>query len=136
MPSGRRHYRITRADVEEAHAEALSYGGREGILNEHAILSAIGRPYNGHYPSIQKKAAALAESLTRNHGYTDGNKRTALLCVGCLLRRSGFVLLAFGDTEDINAAAADLMVRIADGKAPFDEIEQWFKTRIVRIVER
>src|SRR5438445_194495 len=48
---------------------------------EHVVMieSAIGRPYTGYYPRLHQKAAALVESLVRNHGFIDGNKRTAFI---------------------------------------------------------
>lgn len=85
-----RHYRVTLRDVLQAHAEALTYGGTDGIRSPELIQSAIGRPYSGYYRAIHRKAAALLESLARNHGFVDGNKRTALLAVDLLIRRSGY----------------------------------------------
>jgi Fic family protein len=36
-----------------------------------------------------RKAAALAQSLAQNHGFVDGNKRTAFYMVDLLLANSG-----------------------------------------------
>jgi prophage maintenance system killer protein len=44
------------------------------------------RPYNGYYRPIEKKAAALVESMGGNHGFIDGNKRTAVILI-CYYRR-------------------------------------------------
>lgn len=60
------------------HELALTFGGRVGVLNEHSIHSAIGRPCSGYHRSIAEKAAALTEALARNHGFVDGYKRTAV----------------------------------------------------------
>jgi len=73
------HYRVTLADVIAAHDEALIYGGRRGSLSLDNIESAIGRPYSGYYRPIACKAAAMLHALVQNHGFVDGNKRTALL---------------------------------------------------------
>ena len=72
-----------------AHDEALSYGGRPGVLSMPGVESAIGRPYSGYHRPIARKAAALLESLTQNHGFVDGNKRTALLVTLLMIERSG-----------------------------------------------
>ena len=40
-----------------------TFGGRGGVLNRGSIESAIGRPYSGYYRSIERKGAALIESL-------------------------------------------------------------------------
>jgi death-on-curing protein len=50
------------------------------------IQSALARPQASldgvdAYPTLHLKAAALMESLIRNHGFLDGNKRTAVLSV-------------------------------------------------------
>jgi len=49
LPKGKRHYRVTLADILEAHETALEYGGAQGITNFSSIESAIGRPYTGYY---------------------------------------------------------------------------------------
>lgn len=46
-------------DAIRAHDEALVDGGAPGILNEHAIRSALARPYHGYFESLHEKAAAL-----------------------------------------------------------------------------
>ncbi|MFN7597855.1 MAG: Fic family protein [Cereibacter sp.] len=43
----------------------------------HLIESAISRPYSGYHRSIARKSAALLHSVATNHGFVDGNKRTA-----------------------------------------------------------
>ena len=84
-----RHYVITLADVIAAHDEALSYGGVEGIVSLGLIQSAIARPYSGYHRPIYRKAAALLHSLVQNHGFADGNKRTALITTLLMIDRSG-----------------------------------------------
>jgi death-on-curing protein len=120
-----RHYKVTIADVLEAHETALEYGGAPGINNFTLIESAIGRPYTGYYRPIYKKAAALAHSLCRNHGFTDGNKRTALISVELLLDRSGYQFVDLpSDT------LVDIFVEVAIGNINIDELSDWFKARI------
>jgi death-on-curing protein len=74
-----RHYRVTLADALAAHDAALTFGGRAGVVSLHSIESVIGRPYSGYHRPIANKAAALLHGVIRNHGFVDGNKRTALL---------------------------------------------------------
>ncbi|MFG3228715.1 type II toxin-antitoxin system death-on-curing family toxin [Kitasatospora sp. NPDC048194] len=57
-------------------------GGRENIRDLGGLLSAIARPraslFGGDaYPDLWTKAAALGQSLARNHPLVDRNKRTA-----------------------------------------------------------
>ena len=47
MPNDRRrHYRLTLDDALDAHAHALCFGGRQGVINLGSIKSAIARPYS------------------------------------------------------------------------------------------
>ncbi len=131
MPRSRRHYRLTVADVLAAHEEALKYGGRDGILNWNLVASAIARPYSTYgnrlfYRRIWDKAAALTESLAKNHGFVDGNKRTSLICLGILLERSGYTLKATNDELET------VLLDVAVSRIGFDELVTWFTKRIVK----
>jgi death-on-curing protein len=58
-------------------------GGAHGIRDLGLLQSAVSRPkatFGGKdlYPDIFHKAAALMESLVKNHPFIDGNKRTAI----------------------------------------------------------
>ncbi len=59
--------------------KALCDGGAPGILNPSAVESALARPYHGYHRHIHEKAAALVHGIVSNHGFVDGNKRTALV---------------------------------------------------------
>ena len=119
---------MTLADAITAHDEALTYGGREGVIDLGLIESALGRPYSGYHRSIQGKSAALLESMVGNHGFIDGNKRTAWLLVELLIERSGYAL-AINDDEPID----DLVVRVAEGNLGFHDLCVWFRDRLVKI---
>jgi death-on-curing protein len=121
------HYRVTLADAMTAHDMALSFGGRDGINSLHLIESALGRPYSGYHRSITAKAAALLESMVGNHGFIDGNKRTAWLLVELLVARSGY-LFAFEEDERVD----DFVVAVAAGQIDFAAMERWFAQRIRR----
>ncbi len=131
-PIARKHYKITLADALTAHELALEYGGLPGILNLDVIESAVGRPYTGYYPKLWQKAGAIAQSIAGNHGFTDGNKRTALYLLLLLIDESGYRLEPIAG-EDIQAAITDLLVQIADHKIEIDGITEWLRLRLVRI---
>lgn len=70
---------------------------------------------------MERKAAALLHSMVGNHGFIDGNKRTAWLLVEILVDRSGYLL----DIPD-DAPIDDLVVAVADGSLGFDALVGWF----------
>jgi death-on-curing protein len=122
------HYRVTLADALAGHEEALVYGGRDGIISLHLIESAIARPYSGYHRSMATKSAALLHAMVNNHGFVDGNKRTAWLLVELLIERSGYRL----DIPD-DARVDDLVVDVASGKLTFNEIAEWFARYLVGV---
>lgn len=121
------HYRVTLADALTAHDAALRFGGRDGISSLHLIESALARPYSGYHRPIARKAAALLHSMVGNHGFVDGNKRTAWLLTELLIDRSGYVL-DIPDEERID----DLVVAVAAGELGFDALALWFGQRLRR----
>lgn len=128
MPSGRRHYRITLADALSAHERALQTGGRQGI-NIDLVESAIGRPYVGYYRPIAGKAAALLHSVATNHGFTDGNKRTAVILTYLLVERSGYSIIAI-EGEDLNDSMEAMILAVVNRELAFEAITGWFRARI------
>lgn len=68
------------------------------------------------YPGIDQQAAALLESLVRNHGLVDGNKRLGWLAVVVLYGLNGIDLDAPDDE------AFELVMDVAAGRAELDGI--------------
>lgn len=132
MASGKRHYRITEADAAFAHDVVIAIKGRPGINDYNLVLSAIGRPYIGYYRSIVSKAAALIQSMACNHGYVDGNKRTAIILTLLLIDQSGYALRPAKKSEDLNVAIEQFVISVVDDKLTMDEIKEWYKARIIR----
>jgi len=133
LPSGRRHYRLTLADALSAHDRALKFGGRPGIPNIGLVEAAIGRPYVGYYRSIERKAAALVQSVATNHGFADGNKRTATILMRTLLTRSGYDLKAIRGDGDIQAAVEKMVLDVVNHKLGFEDLVRWFGDRLRRL---
>lgn len=102
-----------------------------GIREVALLESAIGRPYTGYYPRIHHKSAALAESLARNHGFMDGNKRTAFLITELLIARSDYKLN--GLKAHANVELERLIIDIASVHPPQPELARWFKDRLVKV---
>ena len=88
-------------------------GGAMGIRDMGALASAIMRPQIGYYDGLVDEAAALLESLTMNHPFVDGNKRTALGAVDTFLGMNG----SFIDC-DSQEALRPLHAAVRDGLVP------------------
>jgi death on curing protein len=73
------------------------FGGRHGVRDEAAVEAAVFRPQIGYYNSLEEEAAALMESLGKNHGFIDGNKRIAFTAADVFLRRNGFYIDVAGE---------------------------------------
>jgi death-on-curing protein len=88
------------------------FGGSQGIRDRGLLESAIARPLatfegKNRYDTPFKRAAALAESLVLNHGFVDGNKRTAMYAMAAWLEREGhFIDAARGELRDFALAIA------------------------------
>lgn len=117
-------------DAHSAHDLALKYGGRPGVLDAGRIDAAINRPYSGYFRSIASKAAALLEAVANNHGFVDGNKRTAVLLTDLLIKKSGYRLTVSHVNEDLNRAIEELVVSVARGELQLADITDWFKQRL------
>jgi death on curing protein len=64
------------------------------------------------YPTLITKAAALLHSLTANHSFIDGNKRTAWLATVVFLRDNGVEVIA---EDAYDGDVVQLVLEIATG---------------------
>lgn len=90
---------VTRNLLDAIHTDLIEqYGGSRGVNDEKLIDSALARPKNtwGYRPesTTAELAASLAFGLTKNHGFRDGNKRTAFVAAAVFLRLNGYRLVA------------------------------------------
>lgn len=68
------------------------------------------------YPTIDEKAAALLESIVRNHPLLDGNKRLGWLAAVIFFDINGFTLDAPDDR------AYDLVIGVATGEVDYHQV--------------
>ena len=133
MPRNRAHYRVTVADALAAHGRALNVsGGHRGIHESGRIEAAVNRPYSGYYKPIHKKAAVLVDGVVSNHGFVDGNKRTALMLCYLFLEKSGWKLQQTStrqDEDDLEHLILDLTTHFLT----LEETMEWFKHRLSKI---
>lgn len=96
---------LTFEDVAEIHDEQLTlYGGLAGMKDANLVHSAIAAPRNlFHYEGqedVLTLAVRLCLALAKNHGFADGNKRTATAAMIEFLLINGYDLLLADDDAD------------------------------------
>ena len=105
------------------------HGGLDGVRDKGAIESALARPQNLDVytePDAAALASAYAFGLARNHGFADGNKRTAWITARLFLADNSYHL-AF-DASD----AVKTMEAVASGSLDKPQLADWYRQRITR----
>ena len=92
-----------------------------GVKDSNLLDSAINRPKQSAfgkdaYPTIYEKAAALFESIAKNHAFHNANKRTALASLIVFLKINHY-RWTMGIEEE-----QDFTVDVVNHKYTFDEI--------------
>src|SRR5580704_10990556 len=86
---------LTVAEVLTIHTDQINrYVGTQGIRDQGLLEAALYRPQTGCYADLIEEAAALWESLSQNHPFLDGNKRTAFAVSYTFLAINGAQLTA------------------------------------------
>ena len=109
-------------------AQAAVGGGEVAVRDFGLLQSALARPRTSvfgadAYPTLEGKAAALLESLVRNHALVDGNKRTGWLACETFLYINGVEVDA---TED---ERFDFVIEVATGRTDVQKITEWLTER-------
>tara|TARA_R110002072_G_scaffold22253_9_gene77861 strand:+ start:753 stop:1130 length:378 start_codon:yes stop_codon:yes gene_type:complete len=109
--------------VLEIHAVQIArYGGSPGLRDAGQLDSALHRPRSGYYSDLIEEAAALWESLSQNHPFIDGNKRTALASTLIFLGLNDYTLSA--DNGTLQAFITGLY---DSGEFQFERLEPWLR---------
>ena len=117
---------LTLADVLAIHADQIErYGGAHGVLDPGLLEAALYRPQTGYYADLVEEAAALWESLSQNHPFHDGNKRTAFAAMYTFLAIHGAHLVASAD--DVYSFVSGLYEA---GTFRFDNLEPWLRSHV------
>ena len=119
---------LTVAEVLAIHDDQIErYGGANGIRDPGQLEAALFRMQSGYYPDLIGQAAALWESLSQNHPFIDGNKRTAFACTYTFLAINGVEITA--NAADTYAFLEDLYV---GNKFRFEALDQWLRNNTER----
>ena len=68
----------------------------------------------------------LVHGIVSNHGFADGNKRTALYLVELLVQRSGY------DFIEDDEVVAETITSVARGEISCEDLAEWFCERLAR----
>jgi death on curing protein len=106
-----------------------------GIKDASLLSSAVNRPKQSvfeedAYRNIYEKAAALFESLAKNHAFHNAYKRTAFASLYMFLRQNRYKIMV--DPKE----AEDFTVRMVAQKNPpvsFQEIVSWIKEFTIQV---
>jgi len=113
--------------VYAIHDRQLSqHGGGQGVRDQGAIESALARPQNPAVygePDAAALAAAYAFGLAKNHGFVDGNKRTAWVIARLFLADNG-VRLQYDKADAVRTVEG-----LAAGRIGEDALAAWFRSR-------
>lgn len=101
------------------------YGGAAGVQDLGLLEAALYRPQTGYYADLIEEAAALWESLSQNHPFVDGNKRTAFAVTYTFLAINGRRLTA--DAEQTFAFITGLHER---GMFSFQPLVDWLRQNV------
>ena len=80
------------------------FGGTRGIRDRSLLDSALNRPFQTFdgellYPTLMDQAAAIVESIVKNHPFHDGNKRTGYTLMRLHLLNNGLDINASEDNK-------------------------------------
>ena len=123
---------ISLDEILKIHAILVEkFGGSDGVRDNDLLESAINRPYQTFdgqelYPSALEKAAAILESIVKNHPFMDGNKRTGYVLARLILMEAEL---------DINADQTtkyEFVIDVSINKLDYDQIKEWLLQHVIK----
>jgi len=117
---------ISKATVLAIHKHSIeNFGGAHGVRDEGLLEAAIFRPQTGYYQDLMEEAAALWESLSQNHPFIDGNKRTAFGALCAFLGANNARLQA-----SVEEATAFVIGLYEANDFRFDKLVPWLRQHV------
>ena len=117
-------------EFHKALEDSDDYPIYSGIREAGLIKSAVNAPFatifgEDAFPTLFDKAARLGFGLAKNHGFEDGNKRTALHAMITLLGING-IEINYNQDE-----IQDLICDVAESKISVEDLSAWLKQRAI-----
>jgi len=103
------------------------FGGPLGLRDLGLLESALYRPQTGYYKELTIMAAAMFESLIKNHPFVDGNKRVAFFATDVFLRLNGYKFQVEGKN-----AHRFLMNLFDTDSCDLEHLHPWINKSIVK----
>lgn len=108
--------------------QLAEHGGGAGLRDVNLLESALAKPENlAADPDAAALASAYACGISRNHAFTDGNKRTALVAAELFLQLNGWRL----EVEDSECVLT--MLAVATGDLTEDAFAGWLRLHVKKI---
>lgn len=106
----------------------LILSGKQKIRDQGLLEAAAARPAasafgQDAYLTLNEKVAALAHSLARNHPFTDGNKRTAVVAAIFMFQVNGWQVV--WQPEE----ALSVILAVTEGQYDVASLAEWFPLR-------
>ena len=104
--------------------QIAEHGGLDGTRDAALVESALARPQNlAAYgePDAADLAAAYANAIAKNHGFSGGNKRSAWVAARTFLMLNGVLL------KPDRAESVEQMVRLAEGALDEAAFAAWLR---------
>jgi death-on-curing protein len=119
---------LTLPEVLAIHADQIErYGGSAGVRDHGQLDAALFRAQSGYYADLLEEAAALWESLSQNHPFVDGNKRTAFAAMYTFLSINGVRMTATAP------AVIKFLAGLYDRNAfEYDALVAWLRANVAQ----
>ncbi|MFQ5491219.1 MAG: type II toxin-antitoxin system death-on-curing family toxin [Phycisphaerae bacterium] len=100
----------------------------QGVLSEDGLRSALARPQHAELyedADLVRQAAFLFHGLLMNHGFVQGNKRTAYLALEWFLHAN-----RVGQIVTTDEAVIDMCLAVVEEHWDVDHLESWLREHL------
>ena len=103
------------------------FGGAHGLRDAGALEVVLYRPQSGYYDDIIQEAAALWESMTKNHPFIDGNKRIGFSVTDTFLRLNGYRI-----TAKPGSVFQFITTKLEKNEFEYKKLESWLRNNTIK----